>query len=270
MQVIGFEELYPSVYRLKVPFEDIYTAVFLVKSDRGCMLFDTGAKAADATDIIIPALCRLGIAAEELKYIFCSHAHGDHAGGLRTLVSLYPSACVLSGSSFVKDRLALENHRKLTDGEELLPGFTAIYLPGHTGDIFCLFDTKTKTLISSDALQLCGITKYGCGLDVYDSYIKTLDRLCGMDIECIIASHEYYPLGAIAQGKEKVAEYLSECRRYAEYIARAADVYIEKGIIDKTVVCDAIRAQNALKDKKIPTLQYHTVAGYIKSRTSAM
>ena len=267
MQELRFEEIYPSLYRLKVPFEDIYTAVFLVKTECGCMLFDTGAKASDVTDIIVPALRELGVSDKELKYIFCSHAHGDHAGGLRTLVLMYPSACVLSGSMYVKDRLELENHRRLTDGEELLPNFTAMYLPGHTGDIFCLFDTKTKTLISSDALQLCGITKYGCGLDVYDSYIKTLDRLANSDIECIIASHEYYPLGAVAKGKDKVAEYISECRGYAEYIASMADEYIKEGIVDKKTVCDAIREKNALTDEKIPTLQYHTVAGYIKSRT---
>lgn len=268
MQELRFEEIYPTLYRLKVPFENIYAAVFLVKTECGCMLFDTGAKASDVTDIIIPALRENGVSEGELKYIFCSHAHGDHAGGLRTLVSMFPSACVLSGSMFVKDRLSLENHRKLTDGEELLPNYTAMYLPGHTGDMFCLFDTKTKTLISSDALQLCGITKYGCGLDVYDSYIKTLDRLLGSDVECIIASHEYYPLGAVAKGKEKVAEYISECRRYVEYIAKRADEFIGAGILDKTIVCDSIREENARKDKNIPTLQYHTVAGYIKSRTT--
>ena len=78
-----------NIFRLTIPFMDIYTSVFLIKTPKGAVLFDTATYDSDVTDYIIPFLNDSGVSREELKYVFVSHNHGDHSGGLETLIKTY-------------------------------------------------------------------------------------------------------------------------------------------------------------------------------------
>ncbi|MEE1356732.1 MAG: MBL fold metallo-hydrolase [Clostridia bacterium] len=261
-----FEKLVPHIYRLKVPFENIYTAVFLIKTDDGCALLDCAASAHDTESVIVPALDACGIDRKDIKYILISHPHGDHAGGLRALLPLFPSAVVCAGSEYLKNRLEIPNFRVLSDGQMLLSCIEAVSLPGHCADMYGFYDKRSKALITGDALQLCGVGRYGCGLSSYSDYMATLDRVQNMDIESLVASHDYYPLGAIAHGKEQTAQYISECRRYAHFISEHIDKQMSVSNCDKKLVCDIIREENNRRDPNIPPLQYSTVEKYIMSR----
>ena len=77
--MINFENIIGGIYRLKVPFEDNYTAVFLVCTDNGDILIDSATTKNDAEKFIIPALERMG---KSPKFAICTHDHGDHAGGM--------------------------------------------------------------------------------------------------------------------------------------------------------------------------------------------
>ncbi len=259
-----FEKLTERIYRLKVPFENIYTAVFLVSHKDGRALVDCATTREDAENIILPAISELGIDKREITHILITHAHGDHAGGLRYIIPHLPEAVVCSGSNFVKERLDPPHFVCLTDGQIITDGITAVSLPGHSVDMLGYLDTESMTLISGDAVQLCGVGRYGCGLGSFDSYFSSLDKLSEMKLERLIASHDYYPHGSTAEGREEVERYLGDSRRYAEYISETCKKCADEGVTDKTAVCDLIKEKNALVDSLIPPLQYSTVDNCLK------
>ena len=55
-------------------------SVFLVEKDGKQLLFDAGNGKDDSQ--LLPRLKELGVAPEEVDYIFVTHMHGDHIGGL--------------------------------------------------------------------------------------------------------------------------------------------------------------------------------------------
>ena len=68
-----FEEELKNIYRLKVPFEDLYTSVFLIKTKQGNALVDCATYASDVDDYIVPALSMLGLRLEDIAYLILTH-----------------------------------------------------------------------------------------------------------------------------------------------------------------------------------------------------
>ena len=132
-------------------------------------------------------------------------------GGEEFLANEYPDA--------VRAKLAhegkVENGKKmLCDGELLCGCLKVIALPGHSDDSAAVLDTRTNTLVCADCLQLWGIGKYGTGISFAKAYLESIEKVRKLDVENIIASHNYAPLGAYAIGKEAVGKYLDECEKY--------------------------------------------------------
>ena len=87
-----------------------------------------------------------------------------------------------------------------------------IPLAGHDAHCLALLDPRTRTLLSGDALQLCGIDRWGTGVSDVEGYFRALDTLSAMDIDTLVTSHEYYPLGQTACGREAISRYLAASR----------------------------------------------------------
>ena len=51
-----FERVIGRIYRLKIPFDTVYTSVFLVASESGAVLVDCATTSADVDGYILPAL----------------------------------------------------------------------------------------------------------------------------------------------------------------------------------------------------------------------
>ena len=51
-----FTEIVPNIYRLTVPFEDLYTTVYLCVCEGGTAIVDCATTAYDVENIIVPAL----------------------------------------------------------------------------------------------------------------------------------------------------------------------------------------------------------------------
>lgn len=200
------EKISGGLYRILVPFERITTTVYLAVYESGVGVIDSATYPEDAEQYILPALGELGLAPEDVTWLLLTHTHGDHAGGLGRLSALIPEAKI----GFFSE-LSMPRFQRIRDGEVLLGGLQVVHLPGHTQDCVGYLDTKTKTLLSGDCLQLEGVDIYRSGVQYPTLYRASVNKLKGMDILRIVAAHEYDPLGSIAQGREAVGQYLEHC-----------------------------------------------------------
>ena len=202
------EKLTENIYRIKVPFDNIYTSVFIIKKDDFLILADTATTKSDVMDYIIPAIEDMG---GNLKYVILSHNHGDHAGGYKHLKEIYPEIKVIL---FDKDYAANKGFDHCIipdDGEEFFDCIKVFNFKGHSKDSLGLFDTRTNTLLTFDSFQLYGVGRYGTGLWDIDEYFSSVKRAKCLDINTLIAAHEYYPLGSLICGKDNIDKFFDEC-----------------------------------------------------------
>ena len=195
-----FCEQIKDIYRLKIPFDTVYTSVFLIKTVEKKILFDCATTADDVDTYIVPALGELGYFLSDVDMIVLSHSHEDHAGGRERILELAPRIEIV------------------TDVRPLCKGVSTYPLPGHTADSIGVLDERTHTLLSGDGLQGAGVDKYRCYTKVPAKYLETLKRLeQDTRIENILFSHAYEPWNRdLAFGRQAVDFCLSECKKYVK------------------------------------------------------
>lgn len=195
-----FENEIGDIYRLKIPFDgDVYTSVFLIRTEQGNVLVDCATCAGDVDEYILPALGGAGLKLADIKYLVLTHKHGDHAGGAERLSALAPTIEVVS-----------------TERDIFLNGLFPYGLKGHTLDCIGIFDKRSGTLISGDGLQGYGVGKYRCSLESKEEYIKTIEKIKkGGRIKNILFSHAYEPWCRNSLfGREEVENCLQDCIEY--------------------------------------------------------
>ena len=217
----------PYIHRITIPYKDIYTSVFIIQTDCGTVLFDTATLPEEMDAYVLPALDALGIPHDQLTCVVISHNHRDHGGGLARICQLFPGITVAAGSDLCGERIPGYPVRVVTDGETLLGPLTIVSIPGHTADSIGVLDTRTKTLLPGDSLQLYGIYgsgDWGSNISYAPEHLAAVARLKQKDIENIFAAHDYHPCGNCAQGRDAVAQYIDACEealmRLKEYILR--------------------------------------------------
>jgi len=195
-----------GIFRILIPFEELTTTVYVYTCNYGAAIIDCATYPSDVDNYFLPAIESLNIPQNNIKYLLVTHNHGDHSGGMGRLAEVFPNALI--GVSFPAD---LQNTIELTDNKTVFGNLKAVFLPGHTDHSFGFYDTATKTLLSGDCLQLNGVGKYRDNITDIDLYIDSVKKLKGMDINRIVAAHEFDPLGSIAEGTSTVSFYLNKC-----------------------------------------------------------
>lgn len=187
-----------GIYRLKIPFENLYTSVFLIEAEGKKILVDCAAKASDVDVHILPALKEAGCEPNDIDMLVLTHRHSDHAGGLARICEIMPAVEVI------------------TDLRVLADGIATYPLAGHTADCIGVFDARTGTLISGDGLQGAGVDKYRCSLVDKAAYRKTIETLTeDKRIENVLFSHAYEPWYTDAVfGRKAVLDCLLKCTEY--------------------------------------------------------
>ena len=198
MRTRHFEKECEGIYRLRIPFDAVYTSVFLVETDEGALLVDCATTAEDVDSIILPALEELGIRPESLRALVLTHHHSDHAGGAARLLSHRSDLEILN-----------------FDRRQDISGIRFYPLPGHTRDCLGLLVRRCGILISGDGLQGDGVDKYRTYLEDAAAYRQTLDRIAeDPTIKGILFSHAYEPWCAdSAFGREAVLSVIEACKR---------------------------------------------------------
>lgn len=207
------EQYGQGLFRLNIPFEDLTTSVYIVVAPSGAAIIDSATYPTDVDAWILPALQEIGVERQAVKRLLLTHDHGDHAGGLPRLIECFPDAVVRTSYP-----TPLSASAPLRDGERILERLQTVALPGHTKTSVAYLDLPTKTLLSGDCLQLKGIGIYRNNVAEPWLYRASIQRLMTMDLERIIAAHEFDPLGSVAEGKQAVTAYLEECLRTAPAI----------------------------------------------------
>lgn len=207
-------QMNPDLHRLEIPFLDIYTTVYILRTPEGAVLVDTGTYPEDVDNYIVPALAELGICAECLKYVVISHNHRDHAGGLTRFAQLYPNTEIVAGSEACAERVPEKTVQVMQEGDLLCGVLKILHLPGHTGDCLGVLDLRTDTLLSGDGLQLFGIYgsgNWGANISHIAEHLALCERLKKEKIQRILSCHNYHPCDWRAEGKEQVDRYLDAC-----------------------------------------------------------
>ena len=187
-----------NIVRIKVPFENIYTSVFIVKVDGGILLVDCATTSFDVDEYIVPSIEKLDYNLSDVRGIVITHHHGDHDGGLTRIRELIPNIEVIN------------EVRAISDDIVTYP------LPGHTRHCIGLFDGRDETLISGDGLQGAGVGKYRCLVQDKTLYFDTLRRIQSDEkIKKILFSHAYEPWyrDSVTERSE-VLFALGECAKY--------------------------------------------------------
>lgn len=172
---------------------EIIDSTLIRKSFAGTYLIEDNGEAAliemstsHALPHILERLAKFEIDLEQVKYLFVTHIHLDHAGGAGSLLSRLPNAKLVvhpSGSKHMIDPSKLIQGANMVYGEEVVKKdygdvlpidsnriiccedgqdfnigkkkLRTIYTPGHARHHITIYDKKTSGMFTGDSLGLC-------------------------------------------------------------------------------------------------------------------
>lgn len=203
-----------NIHRVTLPYKDIFTTVYTLNTPQGAILFDAGSFDSDLEAYILPLLEAAGISAGHLRFVFISHNHKDHSGGLSRLLEAFPEVRIVTHSVMLREKYGAERCLCPEDGEQILDTFRMVSIPGHTADSAALLDIRTNTLITGDCLQQYGILGSGdwaSNIPFPAVHRAALAKVRELEIDQVLTAHDYVPYGYRADSNESARQMLDAC-----------------------------------------------------------
>ena len=270
----AFEPIAEDLYLLKIPFNGIWTGVYLARGEEN-LLIDSGLNEEGIARYLLPALRGMRLKLSDIDVLLNTHTHGDHIGGHAALKVLHPDIRVLTAEKcvrklrdplrynmeirrvFPQDSPPPSRHLKGVEADGVLADGASIgrlrliETPGHDDDCCCFFDEQTGTLLTGDSLQQNGTDMQGMALymDV-DAYEHSIRKLRQLPVRRIVCGHPFNPLGAFAEG-EACRAYLDRCLALTQEYEARIGVLTEKGLSMREVATELIRELNGLVPEKL-------------------
>jgi hypothetical protein len=216
------------IYQLKIPYDNVYMSVFFVRDVNDWFIIDAGSSGIMASNYIIPAANAIQLPVEKVKAIVLTRQDNDHAGGMGVLAVAYPNAKIYGIWKGFQSGIS----NTFVIGTYVGSCLEMINIGGYDDNAFVCYDSRSKTLLTSDALQFFGVYKTGCRVVNIDDYYKSLAELRELDIENIIASMPFCPNGAYAIGKEASQKYLNDCVATMDSIKSFVENTYKSGVTD--------------------------------------
>ena len=211
--------------------------IFLLEDDGEAMLFDAGSGI--DTGQIMKNIEETGVKTEQIRYLFVTHCHGDHTGGLREMQKLIPGCQVVasreekrlieSGTEYELGLIAAKkkgaypqdyvfHHGKVDliaqDGQEYRVGGMTIepmITPGHSIESVCYLVKRRgrKYLFSGDSVYKNGaLSLQNCYGSSLEAYRNSFPKLAGLQVDALIPAHFGFPLTNGQKHIDKALEYL--------------------------------------------------------------
>jgi glyoxylase-like metal-dependent hydrolase (beta-lactamase superfamily II) len=198
--MLDVEKVADDVYFIKQPTRPGWLfGVTVVLGIENIGVVDTGFENTPG-DHIFPFIEEQGRKPEEINYIVNTHRDGDHVLGnsvikertkAKIAIHELEAEAVETADIMLKDGDIIE----IGDRE-----FNVIHTPGHRPGSICLYDKVNRTLITGDSV--CGDREDLIRMDK-NIYINSLKKLLDLDLEVMVMSHPFRPLGkSILRGNE--------------------------------------------------------------------
>ena len=287
--MLDFERINDDIFLLKVPFSIVWTGVILVIDRENNKRYLIDSSNDDPDKYIVPALKNMDIEPESIDYLLNTHCHGDHIGGHSKFVQKYNVKIATYSEGYErlqhpannairirtrfpqnspKPQAWLEgvNADVMIENHEILGGrLMLVHTPGHDDDCVCWYDLPTKTIITGDSVQANGTPTQGIGFyQSLNDYLYTLDTLDGMDIETMVAGHDYAGIGSVIMGKDAVKKAINICRDYVQKYDEFIKDRLKHGLDDITKIAEELIADMGCGTPKYLFLALYTVSEHIK------
>jgi len=129
-----------------------------VPTSDGIIIIDALNSAADAENVIVPSLQKVGLDPAQIKYVIVQHGHFDHFGGAQYLQDKYKARILMAAEDWALIERMSERQRRnrplprrdmdVKHGQKLTLGDTTVTMaltPGHTpGSIAIFFPVKDR------------------------------------------------------------------------------------------------------------------------------
>ena len=201
------------IHYITTQYKDIFTTVYALRTEQGTILFDAASFDSDIDTQVVPFLESLRILPQDLKYVFISHNHADHSGGLARLLERYSDVCIVTRSETLREKYKGRSFLLPEEGEKLLDTFRVVTIPGHTIDSAALLDERTMTLITGDCLQQQGIRGSGdwaSNISYPAAHLAAIEKVRALGAQQIVTAHDYVPYGFRTEG-DSVSKMLDSC-----------------------------------------------------------
>ena len=170
----------------------------LIDTGDGLILIDAGYE--KGAYLVLDSIYRLGFRPEDIKYIFLTHWHGDHAEAVPCFVALSGAKTLIGKADAEKAKRYFTPDILLSDGDTLTLGNTTLHFmhtPGHTAGTMSFFyeteeDGKTLRVGSFGGAGVNTLARGTFDFEgAREAYLASLERLREEEVDVFIGNHTW-------------------------------------------------------------------------------